>query len=78
MMSPLYQCEMHDEIKRLIKIFSCSAKLSCSSASVSVQNIHWRQLLKGRGNVFIVAIDDEVTGLFWPSPEQDRNKGQHL
>ena len=38
----------------------CSALLS--SSSVSVQDVYWGQLLEGRSNVFIAAIDELATG----------------
>ena len=35
---------------------------SSSCSSIPVQNICWRQLLEGRGNMFITAVDELATG----------------
>ena len=41
----------------------CSALfVSSSCSSIPVQNISWRHLLEGRGNMFITAVDELATG----------------
>ena len=49
------------ESKSFKKKFLCSALLSHCSSSVPVKDVHGGQLLEGRSNVLIAAID-ELTG----------------